>query len=48
MSDPTPTRSSGTWAALGGGCLMGLILGIILGALVQLYVPGVLGWLLNP
>ena len=48
MDSSTPSRSAGTWAALGAGCLMGLILGMVLAALVQLYFPDMLGWLLRP
>ncbi len=48
MDQPSQPRSPGTWAALGGGCLMGLILGIFIGAVLQLYFPGMMNWLMTP
>lgn len=48
MEPTSPSRPPAVWAALGTGCLMGLVLGIVLGALVQLYFPNLLGWLVAP
>ena len=48
MDQPSHSRPSGTWAALGAGCLMGLILGIFIGAVLQLYFPGMMNWVMTP
>lgn len=48
MDQSSQSRPPGTWAALGAGCLMGLILGIFVGAVLQLYFPAMMNWLMTP
>jgi hypothetical protein len=47
-ASPDPAAPPRHLRATLGGCALGLILGIFLGALLQLYFPGLLGWLLTP
>ncbi len=46
--DSQPRMERGRTAALIGGLVIGLILGIVIGAVLQLYFPGMMGWLLTP